>query len=168
MFSFYGSFPLVFFVLFWPFFLFCLKGLILLRLASANLPCRWVCPWISGPPSVSEELASQILPSGLTCTVLFSGYWFLLLNQTEDFSSPNISVSLRYEECCPGWPWIFFFFLCLFVTGFHFCGLGWPGIHYEDQVCLELIEVHLPVSWVLGLKARATITNGWPWVFGLP
>lgn len=36
------------------------------------------------------------------------------------------------------------------------CNLGWPRTHYVDQASLELTEILLPVSRVLGLKAYIT------------
>lgn len=36
------------------------------------------------------------------------------------------------------------------------CNLGWLGTHYEDQASLELTEILLPVSRVLGLKLDTT------------
>jgi hypothetical protein len=51
------------------------------------------------------------------------------------------------------------FFVCLFVcfeTGFLLCSPGCPGTHFVDQAGLELRNLPVSASQVLGLKACTT------------
>ena len=54
-----------------------------------------------------------------------------------------------------------FFFVVVVVVGgrISLCSLGYPGTRSVDQAGLELIEIDLPASQVLELKAYATTTQ---------
>jgi hypothetical protein len=55
----------------------------------------------------------------------------------------------------------FFFFFWVFQDRVSLCSSGCPGTHFVDQAGLELRNLPASASWVLGLKACATMPAGY-------
>jgi hypothetical protein len=66
-----------------------------------------------------------------------------------------------HKHVSPVHPETYFILLVFFQGGFSLCGPGCPGAHYVDQASLELRNLPVSASQVLGLKACAS-TAGSP------
>lgn len=140
MFSFYGSvlFFCCFLFCFGLFFLFRLKGLSHIVQVVFSQTCH-VAEFVLGflillPLSQKCCHLRYYHQASLAwfCSQAIDSYYWTRLKIFLVFlvPLPNISVSLRYEECCPRWPLIFFFFLCFSFC--HMVSLLWPWLTWNS------------------------------------
>lgn len=93
---------------------------------QSNLPCSWVCPWISDPPASVSEVSAAI--SGLTCIVLFSGCWFPVIEPNWRPPPQHFCLFELWEML----PKVTLTFLFLSVSFCHVALLLWPWLTWNS------------------------------------
>lgn len=127
-------------------------------------PCNWGFKFLSvlgaqqearSSPQVGDQLGHTLRHPIPSCPIL-NGRWCLLCSCDEETSGVSLATLLLeagpWSGCC-----LFVCFVFVFRGRVFLGGTDWPGARSVDQAALKLTRSTCSASWVLGLKAHATI-----------